>query len=129
MPRVTKRPKRKTGGLPSGAVHHCAAGRDFFRAGFGDDLEAMRRAWEEHPELREAAWSEARRRDLLRPGAWWLFDTPERRNEALSEAEQLHRMNALTEDDLELIEQKRAVYGGRHTWPEKYGTEIEPNGQ
>jgi hypothetical protein len=92
MPRVSKRSKRKTGGLPPGAVFHCMAGHDFFNNGFGDDLTAMRTAWESNPELRERAHAEARQRGKLRAAAWWMFQSPEPRNHERTEAEQLDKL-------------------------------------
>lgn len=100
MPRVKRKTKARTAKIPSGAVHHLTVGRDFFRSGFGDNLDAMRAAWTENPHLREQVHAEARRRGRLRPAAWWMFESPQRRDKRLSEREQLERLGLLMDDDV-----------------------------
>jgi len=117
MPRLRRVPRIRHG-WPRGAVHHLLTGHDFFGDGFGrgDLFEAFDR------QSAETAWFELRGRvfallaeyrrqtpdyPLLRPVAWWWFESPEERDHEISEAEQLHRLGfSYVEGEVPIREQK-----------------------
>ena len=83
MPRVRRKGRQRRGYSP-GHVNHLLHGRDFFRNGFGDDLDAMREAW---PVLRDEVvesmdlWNQNAKmapcvddHGIIRPWGWYQFD-------------------------------------------------------
>jgi hypothetical protein len=57
-------------------------------------LASMRQAWSELGELIMRDWSDTTRK----PFAFWIFDSPEKRDLAMHEAEQLYQLGLLSDD-------------------------------
>jgi len=98
MPRKKRKPKEMKG-YSRGHLLHLFFGHDFFGGGFGREhnpaiMAEMLSAW---PVLREQVFQLAHERSVLRgffqmPAGWWLFESPEPRDDSVTEAEQLLRM-------------------------------------
>jgi len=120
MPRKRRTPHRRT----YGDKHITALDWPDFFGVFGGadgntDMIAAKAAWEvlrdrvierrEQLLLGEMNGTLRRRTLQLRPWAWWAFESFEKRNRDMSEAEQLAGMNALTDFDREAIERLAPV--------------------
>lgn len=69
---------------------------------FADEAEE-RSAWFQHRDQVMDQWPEQAGTAGRRPHCWWKYDSPEPRDEATSEGEQLERMNELTPREKETI--------------------------
>ena len=105
MPRIRRVPRIRRG-WPPGAVEHLLFGHDFFGDAFGNgddfDEESAEAAWFELRDRVFAALAERQRGchgtySILRPAAWWWFESAEPRDFSISEREQLDRMGVSCE--------------------------------